>query len=95
MTLLVTRGGELAEAPGRWSGIEGEQVSEEPPAGLFRADPKRGGQKTLSCSPKLTMSHKVVAMFDIRPQIIFAIDMGFFMPLHSRNIPSIGWIPRC
>ena len=33
---------------------------EEPPAGLFRADPKRGGQKTLSCSPKLTMSQDVL-----------------------------------
>jgi hypothetical protein len=36
---------------------------EEPPAGPIRADPKRGGQKTLSCSPKLTMTQGVVAMF--------------------------------
>jgi hypothetical protein len=62
-SLLVTWGGELAEAPGHWSGIEGWQVSEKPPAGLFRADPKRGGQKTLSCSPKLTMSQIDKAKF--------------------------------
>jgi hypothetical protein len=36
-------GGEMAEAPGSWSGIEGSQVFEEPPADPIRADPKRGG----------------------------------------------------
>jgi hypothetical protein len=36
-------------------------VSEESPAGLFRADPKHGGQKTLSCAPKLTKSHQLEA----------------------------------
>jgi len=40
---LVMQGGELAEAAGNWSGIEGEQVLEESPAGPIRADPKPGG----------------------------------------------------
>ena len=41
-------------------------MSEEPPADLFRADPKCGGQKTLSCSPKLTMSEEALAMCEAR-----------------------------
>ena len=42
-SLLVMRGGKLAEAPGNWSGVEGWQVSGEPLARPIRADPKRGG----------------------------------------------------
>jgi len=42
-------------------------VSEEPPAGLFRADPKCGGQKALSCSPKLTMSRPPLHGWGIPP----------------------------
>jgi hypothetical protein len=45
-------GGELAKAPGSWSGIEGSLVFEEPPAGPIRADPKRGGQKAHSLFTK-------------------------------------------
>jgi hypothetical protein len=58
VSLLVMRGGELAEAPGHWSGIEGCQVSEESPAGPFRANPKRGGQKALLYSPKVILLAK-------------------------------------
>jgi hypothetical protein len=36
-------GDERAEAPGRWSGIEGSQVSEELSAGPMRAELKHGG----------------------------------------------------
>jgi hypothetical protein len=45
-------GGELAEAPGNWSGIEGSQVPEETLAGPIRADPMRGGEKAHSLFTK-------------------------------------------